>query len=322
MHFLDIACESLMKSGKMGLAIIERILTYMLVDSPNVHDIPLDMTETLFYLPVSPIKQSPFMPFVGDQALDVERFSVPMRGVAPDRWREIYIVSKPLALMFMRDLEDGGDQWHRLAELSLVARVLLNPFGESDHRKIWGTGVLGPLQIAIPWIRVAPIDLRPTRYLFSFQDVSTFLYRRKRVVPTTLNYTRLLDVVQKGVDEPCGDIPPIREATGGEFKRKDEPPEPELIDEVVITSQLFHSLRKDYITECNLFAQANKASLKEIDSFNENPDEPHNPVWVCVMRMKTGTWQITSSGSDNSKKRAKNAACQVLWSRIVMKDYD
>jgi hypothetical protein len=316
MFFVNDVIDSLVSSGEMGVKVVERVMWHILVSSPNPLHQKMDKHDILYVMLVVPLPEvNVIIPEIDAQDVDIH--TQMMKSVLPNRKCRIFILSKLFVKEIVEKHLDDHDFMQRLAQLSLCARVYLTPDGDPDGVHIWGDGMSGVIQHVIPWLQLSSSEVRPERFLFSKQDVSLILFRILRASPMNVSLTRLdagvmpVDLPPKGVythQVDFMDVDPV-----DDFGiRKQLPPEVMMVFAPVERK----TITSDPVTDCNLYVQANRLSIKEVDSYNGNPSQPHLPEWHVVMCMFSSKKQIHGKGEGNTKKIAKAAACSQLLAQL------
>jgi len=198
MAFIIRHIDSLLGSGEMGIKILERLFTFLIVHSPNVSVRKYNVDEALFLIQVFPPLTLYFNDCREEFIEDIAKHSVLMKSVLPDRWREVYILSRPFIEDLAKNYSFRERDFQQISRLSLVAHVYLAPPGDYSFTYRWGESDYGTIQQVIPWLRVANVHVRPTRYIFSMEDVNLYLYRKNRTSPTNVSLMR-----------PSGSVSPV-----------------------------------------------------------------------------------------------------------------
>jgi len=321
MHYVNEIIGSLITSRETGMQVLGRIMWHILTTSPNPLHRDLDISVSLHVMITQPLPANVVAPDKCYQE-DVTRHGITMRSLLPNRNGRVYILSRNFIQEIVEKIIPNDPEFiRRLAQLSLCARLLLTPDGDPGRAHVWGEGTAGTLQLHIPWLQIAPSGLTPERYLCSRQDVALYLYRILRLSPLNMSLQRvvtggepiilpILGDFSVNVGFDVMDVDPPDEI---QSIRRDIPPEADVVFAPVETRK---ALIADPVTDCNLYAQANRLTVREVESYNKDPSQPHNPIWCVVMAMYSAKVRIEGRGEGHNKKLAKAAACAGLLAQL------
>jgi len=311
-RLLDFMCRHRLSllADVNGKEVCQRIISYCMRTSPSpCYDPGLEMDELLYFCPIAYQIQSP-MRFESTTHIScIQRQALVMRCVVPDRWKEVYIVSRSLIERFVAD-GFPVSKVNSLARLSLLVRVFLSPPGEYGHDYQWGQHAYGQLQQVIPWLQIANAKVRPHKYFASYGDINFHLFRKLRAAPRNVSgclvkLTNYEGTQNKDEKQQCDDVKDDIDHAPVNMSKKEEP-------FVEPTSNLW---RQDSVSALNVYSQRKKLVVKEIESYSI--DSNGKLTWWSVMAVLIGDDEVRKVGYGPSKKVAKQRACDSLLQFLI-----